>query len=198
MSKPQGWKSNGASIPMSSSAAHPRRAAPRPPPRRGGEQAAAARRLPAVPGESPTAQDYIDIRALASQHAYGLDSGAENGTECLRECPAETRTYGLLATSAGRRQCGGTGRVTGSCCPRSRDLTCGIMTNHLIEASPSARGKVYLVIDIAFQERLTREHGRALRDVYVRRRRWRIKSGNFYRSKPAQRSRPAAAGHRPR
>ena len=34
----------------------------------------------AAPANTLTAQDYIDIRALANLYAYGLDSGAENGT----------------------------------------------------------------------------------------------------------------------
>jgi hypothetical protein len=145
-------------------------------------------------GKALTAQDYIDIRALASRYAYGLDSGAENGSGSVyaNVFAEDAEFHGPPATPGGTpfnavgreelRKFGVPGRGTA--------YVRHFMTNHLIEASPEgARGKVYLlVIDIAREGRPTSVNmGGHYEDVYVKTAEgWRIKSRNFYRSKSAQ------------
>jgi hypothetical protein len=141
-----------------------------------------------------TAQDYIDIRALASRYAYGLDTGAESGTGSVyaNVFAADAEFHGPPALPGGKpfdakgrealRQFGIPGR--GSAYVRH------FMFNHLIEASPEgARGKVYLlVIDIAQNGKPTSVNmGGHYEDVYVRTPEgWRIKRRDFFRSKSAQ------------
>jgi hypothetical protein len=141
-----------------------------------------------------TAQDYIDIRALASQYAYGLDSGAENGTGSVyANVFAEDAEFHGPPAAPGGTPFNAVGRdelrkfaIPG----RGTAYVRHFMTNHLIEASPEgARGKVYLlVIDIARETRPTSVNmGGHYEDVYVKTAEgWRIKSRNFYRSKSAQ------------
>ncbi len=141
-----------------------------------------------------SAQDYIDIRALASHYAYGLDSGAENGTGSVYAdvFTEDAEFHGPPATPGGApfnakgreelRKFGVPGRGTA--------YVRHFMTNHLIEASPEgARGKVYLlVIDIGREGKPTSVNmGGHYEDVYVKTAEgWRIKSRNFFRSKSAQ------------
>jgi hypothetical protein len=157
-------------------------------------QARKATPAPAAQVKALSAQDYIDIRALASQYAYGLDSGAENGTGSVyaNVFAEDAEFHGPPATPGGTpfnavgreelRKFGVPGR--GAAYVRH------FMTNHLIEPSPEgARGKVYLlVIDIAREGRPTSVNmGGHYEDVYVKTAEgWRIKSRNFYRSKSAQ------------
>ena len=141
-----------------------------------------------------TAQDYIDIRALAAHYAYGLDSGAENGTGSVyADVFAEDAEFHGPAAVPGGKPFDAAGRdalrqfaIPGQGSAYVRHF----MTNHLIEASPEgARGKVYLlVIDIAQNARPTSVNmGGHYEDVYVRTPQgWRIKSRNFFRSKSAQ------------
>jgi hypothetical protein len=151
-----------------------------------------------------TAQDYIDIRALAARYAYGLDTGAENGTGSVYASvfAEDAEFHGPAAVPGGKpfdakgrealRQFGMPGR--GSAYVRH------FMFNHLIEASPEgARGQVYLlVIDIAQNGKSTSVNmGGHYEDVYVRTPDgWRIKTRNFFRSKSAQtvQAESAAAG----
>ena len=141
-----------------------------------------------------TAQDYLDIRALASQYAYGLDSGADNGTGSVyaNVFAEDAEFHGPPATPGGTPfNAVGRNELRKFAVPgRGTAYVRHFMTNHLIEASPEgARGKVYLlVIDIAREERPTSVNmGGHYEDVYVRTAEgWRIKSRNFYRSKSAQ------------
>jgi hypothetical protein len=152
---------------------------------------------PAPPKAKPavkplTAQDYIDIRALAARYAYGLDSGEGNGalyasvfTEDAEFHGPPARRGGTPFDAKGRENLqkfaqGG----------RGPNYVRHFMTNHLIEASPEgATGKVYLlVIDIGQDGRPTSVNmGGHYEDVYVKTAEgWRIKSRNFFRSKSAQ------------
>jgi SnoaL-like domain len=146
-----------------------------------------------------TAQDYIDIRALADRYAYGLDSGADNGHLYANVFTEDGEFHGPPAVPGGPpfdakgrenlRQFAVGGR--GSAYVRH------FMANHLIEPSPEgARGKVYLlVIDIGQDGKQTSVNmGGHYEDVYVKTAEgWRIKSRNFYRSKSAQTLRAEAA-----
>jgi hypothetical protein len=141
---------------------------------------------------SLTAQDYIDIRALANRYAYGLDTGADNGHVYANVFAEDGEFHGPAAEPGGApfnakgrenlRQFAIGGR--GSAYVRH------YMANHLIEPSPEgARGKVYLlVIDIGQDSKQTSVNmGGHYEDVYVKTAEgWRIKSRNFYRSKSAQ------------
>jgi len=131
---------------------------------------------------------------LASQYAYGLDSGAENGTGSVyaNVFAADAEFHGPPATPGGTPfNAVGRDELRKFAVPgRGTAYVRHFMTNHLIEASPEgAKGKVYLlVIDIAREGRPTSVNmGGHYEDIYVRTADgWRIKSRNFYRSKSAQ------------
>ena len=145
-------------------------------------------------GTALTAQDYIDIRALASRYAYGLDSGADNGTGSVyaNVFAEDAEFHGPPATPGGAPfNAAGRNELRKFAVPgRGTAYVRHFMTNHLIEASPEgAKGKVYLlVIDIARDGKPTSVNmGGHYEDTYVRTAEgWRIKSRNFYRSKSAQ------------
>jgi hypothetical protein len=147
-----------------------------------------------LPAKPLTAQDYIDIRALASKYAYGLDSGAENGSGSLYASifTEDAEFHGPAATPGGKPfDAKGRDELRKFAVPgRGSAYVRHFMTNHLIEASPEgARGKVYLlVIDIGRDGKPTSVNmGGHYEDVYVKTSEgWRIKSRNFSRSKSAQ------------
>jgi hypothetical protein len=147
-----------------------------------------------APAKPLTAQDYIDIRALASLYAYGLDTGAENGSGSLYASifTADAEFHGPAATPGGTPfNAKGRDELRKFAVPgRGNAYVRHFMTNHLIEASPEgARGKVYLlVIDIARDGKPTSVNmGGHYEDVYVKTAEgWRIRSRNFFRSKSAQ------------
>jgi hypothetical protein len=139
-----------------------------------------------------TAQDYVDIRALANRYAYGLDTGADNG-HLYANVFAEDGEFHGPAAEPGGAPFNAKGREN------LRQFAIGghgsayvrhYMANHLIEPSPEgARGKVYLlVIDIGQDGKQTSVNmGGHYEDVYVKTAEgWRIKSRNFFRSKSAQ------------
>ena len=193
---PQGWKFKRREfIPMKFERRAPGAAAAAAAP--AAARAPAGRSTPkpaAVQVKALTAQDYIDIRALASQYAYGLDSGAENGTGSVyaNVFAEDAEFHGPPATPGGTPfNAAGRDELRQFAVPgRGTAYVRHFMTNHLIEASPEgARGKVYLlVIDIAREARPTSVNmGGHYEDVYVKTAEgWRIKSRNFYRSKSAQ------------
>ena len=77
----QGWKFKRREyIPMKSERRAPGTAPAAAPAATKTPAATGAPTAAAAPAKTLTAQDYIDIRALASLYAYGLDSGAEDGT----------------------------------------------------------------------------------------------------------------------
>jgi hypothetical protein len=139
-----------------------------------------------------TAQDYIDIRALANRYAYGLDTGADEGKLYASVFTEDAEFHGPPATPGGTRF-DAKGRdnlrkfAVGG---RGSAYVRHFMSNHLIEASPEgARGKVYLlVIDIGQDGKQTSVNmGGHYEDVYVKTAEgWRIKNRNFFRSKSAQ------------
>jgi hypothetical protein len=147
-----------------------------------------------LPAKPLTAQDYLDIRALASLYAYGLDTGAENGSGSLYASifTADAEFHGPPATPGGKPfDAKGRDELRKFAVPgRGTAYVRHFMTNHLIEASPEgARGKVYLlVIDIGRDGKPTSVNmGGHYEDVYVKTAAgWRIKSRNFSRSKSAQ------------
>ena len=148
----------------------------------------------AAPANTLTAQDYIDIRALANLYASGLDSGAENGTGSVYAniFTEDAEFHGPPATPGGAPfNAVGREELRKFAIPgRGTAYVRHFMTNHLIEASPEgARGKVYLlVIDIGREDKPTSVNmGGHYEDVYVKTAEgWRIKSRNFFRSKSAQ------------
>jgi hypothetical protein len=185
----QGWKFKRREfIPMKSERRAPGAASPQAP------QSKPAQRAAAAPARALSAQDYIDIRALASRYAYGLDTGAENGTGSVyADVFAEDAEFHGPPATPGGAPFNAVGReelrkfgIPG----RGNAYIRHFMTNHLIEASPEgARGKVYLlVIDIGREGKPTSVNmGGHYEDVYVKTAEgWRIKSRNFYRSKSAQ------------
>ena len=147
-----------------------------------------------MPARPLTAQDYIDIRALASKYAYGLDTGAENGSGSLYASifTEDAEFHGPPATPGGKPfDAKGRDELQKFAVPgRGNAYVRHFMTNHLIEASPEgARGKVYLlVIDIARDGKPTSVNmGGHYEDIYVKTSEgWRIKSRIFARSKSAQ------------
>jgi hypothetical protein len=155
-----------------------------------------------------TAQDYVDIRALAARYAYGLDTGAEDGTGSLYASvfTEDAEFHGPPAVPGGAPfDAKGRDALRKFAVPgRGSAYVRHFMTNHLIEASPQgARGKVYLlVIDIAENGKPTSVNmGGHYEDVYVRTPEgWRIRSRNFFRSKSAQtvQAEAAAASAAPR
>ena len=147
-----------------------------------------------VPARPLTAQDYIDIRALASLYAYGLDTGADEGTGSVyaNVFTEDAEFHGPPATPGGTPfNAKGRDELRKFAVPgRGNGYVRHFMTNHLMEASPEgARGKVYLlVIDIARDGKPTSVNmGGHYEDVYVKTSEgWRIRSRNFFRSKSAQ------------
>jgi hypothetical protein len=139
-----------------------------------------------------TAQDYIDIRALAANYAYGLDSGEGDGALYASVFAPDAEFHGPPARRGGApfdakgrdelRKFAQGGRGPG--------YVRHFMANHLIEPSPEgATGKVYLlVIDIGQDGKPTSVNmGGHYEDVYVKTAEgWKIKIRNFYRSKSAQ------------
>jgi hypothetical protein len=183
----QGWKFKRREyIPMKPE----RRAAGGAPPPR----ATASGTSAALPVKPLTAQDYVDIRKLASLYAYGLDTGAEDGTGSVyaNVFAEDAEFHGPPATPGGKPfDAKGREDLRKFAVPgRGNAYVRHFMTNHLIEAAPEgARGKVYLlVIDIARDGKPTSVNmGGHYEDVYVKTAEgWRIKSRNFYRSKSAQ------------
>ena len=156
-------------------------------------------------GAALTAQDYFDIRALASRYSYGLDTGAENGTGSVYASvfTEDAEFHGPGATPGGPpfdakgREALRQFAIGGRGSAYVRHFT----SNHLIEASPEgARGKVYLlVIDIGQDGKQTSVNmGGHYEDIYVKTAEgWRIKSRNFYRSKSAQTVQAEAAAAKP-
>jgi SnoaL-like domain len=148
----------------------------------------------AAPANTLTAQDYIDIRALASLYAYGLDSGAEDGTGSVYAniFAEDAEFHGPPATPGGPPfNAVGREALRKFAIPgRGTAYVRHFMTNHLIEPSPEgARGKVYLlVIDIGREDKPTSVNmGGHYEDIYVKTAEgWRIRSRNFFRSKSAQ------------
>jgi hypothetical protein len=148
----------------------------------------------ATAGAALTAQDYYDIRALANRYAYGLDSGADNGTGSLYASvfAEDAEFHGPGATPGGAPfNAKGRAELQKFAVPgRGSAYVRHFMTNHLIEPSPEgARGKVYLlVLDIGQDGTPTSVNmGGHYEDVYVKTAEgWRIKIRNFYRSKSAQ------------
>jgi hypothetical protein len=198
---PQGWKFKRREyipmkferrVPAAASVGAP--AAPARAPVAGKATPKVAATAPVKEVKALTAQDYIDIRALASQYAYGLDSGAENGTGSIyaNVFAEDAEFHGPPATPGGTPfNAVGRDELRKFAVPgRGTAYVRHFMTNHLIEASPEgARGKVYLlVIDIAREGKPTSVNmGGHYEDVYVRTAEgWRIESRNFYRSKSAQ------------
>ena len=180
----------------------PVKSAPRPPqavPARA-QQGAATQPAGGTNVQPLTAQDYIDIRALANRYAYGLDTGADEGNLYASVFAEDAEFHGPPAVPGGTpfdakgrdnlRKFAVGGR--GSAYVRH------FMADHLIEASPEgARGKVYLlVIDIGQDGKQTSVNmGGHYEDVYVRTPEgWRIKRRDFYRSKSAQTIQAEAAG----
>jgi len=157
----------------------------------------AARRL--------TAQDYIDIRRLASLYAYGLDTGAEDGSGSVyaNVFTEDAEFHGPPAVPGGAPfDAKGREALRKFAVPgRGSAYVRHFMSNHLIEATPEgAKGKVYLlVIDIAQNGKPTTVNmGGHYEDVYVRTPEgWRIKSRNFFRSKSAQTLQAEAAAAAP-
>jgi hypothetical protein len=143
-------------------------------------------------GARLTAQDYLDIRALAVQYSYGLDTGAENGWLYANVFTEDGEFHGPPAVPGGKpfdakgRAQLRTFAVPGNGPNYVRHFT----TNHLIDPAPEgARGKVYLlVLDIARDGKPTSVNmGGHYEDVYVRTPDgWRIKVRHFSRSKSAQ------------
>jgi len=145
------------------------------------------------PASAPlAAQDYLDIRALANQYAYGLDTGADDGRLYANVFTEDGEFHGPPAVPGGKPfDAKGRAQLRTFAVPgRGSAYVRHFMTNHLIEVSPEgARGKVYLlVIDIADGGKPTSVNmGGHYEDVYVRTAEgWRIKSRHFYRSKSAQ------------
>lgn len=139
-----------------------------------------------------TAQDYLDIRALAAQYSYGLDTGADNGWLYANVFTEDGEFHGPPAVAGGKpfdakgRAQLRTFAVPGNGPNYVRHFT----SNHAIEAAPEgARGTLYLlVLDIANGSKPTSVNmGGHYEDVYVRTADgWRIKSRHFFRSKSAQ------------
>jgi hypothetical protein len=196
----QGWKFKRREyIPMKSERRAPGAtsapaAAAAPPAAANPTASTAAPKAAAAQDRALTAQDYIDIRALASQYAYGLDTGAANGTGSVyaNVFSEDAAFHGPPATPGGTPfNAVGRDELRKFAVPgRGTAYVRHFMTNHLIEPSPEgARGKVYLlVIDIGREDKPTSVNmGGHYEDVYVKTAAgWRIKSRNFYRSKSAQ------------
>ena len=150
---------------------------------------------------SLTAQDYLDIQALANRYAYRLDSGAENGTGSVYASvfAADAEFHGPPAVKGGQPfDAAGREALQKFAVPgRGTAYVRHFMSDHLIEPSPEgARGKVYLlVIDIGQNGTPTSVNmGGHYEDIYVKTAEgWRIKRRNFFRSKSAQTVRAEAA-----
>ena len=140
-----------------------------------------------------TAQDYIDIRALASNYAYGLDTGADNGNLYGSVFAEDGEFHGPPASPDSKQPFDAKGRDllrTFAVGGRGSAYVRHFVTNHLIEQAPDgAKGKVYLlVLDIGEDGKPTTVNmGGHYEDTYVKTSEgWKIKTRNFYRSKSAQ------------
>ena len=196
---PQGWRFKRRQFIPSASAprppAQPAAVSTRPAP-------AASPATPAPTAGSLTAQDYLDIRALAVQYAYGLDTGADDGWLYANVFTEDGEFHGPPAVPGGKpfdakgRAQLRTFAVPGGGSNYVRHFT----SNHAIEATPEgARGKVYLlVIDIARDGKPTSVNmGGHYEDIYVRTAEgWRIKTRHFSRSKSAQTVQAEAAAEK--
>jgi hypothetical protein len=162
-----------------------------------------ARPAAAAPRPGPlTAQDYLDIRALAVQYSYGLDTGADDGWLYANVFTDDGEFHGPPAVPGGKpfdakgRAQLRTFAVPGGGPNYVRHFT----SNHSIEGTPEgARGKLYLlVIDLARDGKPTSVNmGGHYQDDYVRTAEgWRIKTRRFYRSKSAQTVQAEAAAVR--
>ena len=147
----------------------------------------------AMPTPGPlTAQDYLDIRALAVQYAYGLDTGADDGWLYANVFTEDGEFHGPPAVPGGKPfDAKGRAQLRTFAVPGGGpNYVRHFNSNHAIEATPEgARGKVYLlVIDIARDAAPTSVNmGGHYEDVYVRTAEgWRIRSRHFFRSKSAQ------------
>jgi len=165
-------------------------------------QAAPAPAAKPVAGRTPpattevtslTAQDYLDIRALANNYAYGLDTGADSGNLYASVFAEDGEFHGPPATPDSTVRFDAKGRDllrTFAVGGRGSAYVRHFVTNHLIEPSPEgAKGKVYLlVIDVGQDGKPTTVNmGGHYEDVYVKTTEgWKIKARNFYRSKSAQ------------
>jgi hypothetical protein len=155
-------------------------------------QHAPAKAKPASKVPALTAQDYIDIRALAARYAYGLDSGEGNGALYASVFAEDAEFHGPPARRGGAPfdAKGRDNLAKFAQGGRGSGYVRHFMANHLIEPSPEgATGKVYLlVIDIGQDGRPTSVNmGGHYEDVYVKTAEgWKIKSRNFFRSKSAQ------------
>jgi hypothetical protein len=140
-----------------------------------------------------TAQDYLDIRALANNYAYGLDTGADHGNLYASVFATDGEFHGPPATPDSKTPFDAKGRDllrTFAVGGRGSAYVRHFVTNHLIEPAPEgARGKVYLlVLDIGQDGKATSVNmGGHYEDVYVKTSEgWKIKTRNFFRSKSAQ------------
>jgi hypothetical protein len=185
---PQGWRFKRRQfIPSAAARSEPQPLSSTAPPAAASRPAATT-----APGATLSAQDYLDIRGLAVQYAYGLDTGADSGWLYANVFTEDGEFHGPPAVPGGKpfdakgRAQLRTFAVPGNGPNYVRHFT----SNHLIEPSPEgARGKVYLlVIDIAQDGKPTSVNmGGHYEDVYVRTSEgWRIKSRHFFRSKSAQ------------
>ena len=187
---PQGWRFKRRQF-IPSAAARPG-GEPQPLASAAPPAAAARPASTAAAGGSLTAQDYLEIRALAVQYSYGLDTGADNGWLYANVFTEDGEFHGPPAVPGGKpfdakgRAQLRTFAVPGNGANYVRHFT----SNHLIESAPDgARGKVYLlVIDIARDGKPTSVNmGGHYEDAYVRTAEgWRIKTRHFFRSKSAQ------------
>jgi hypothetical protein len=188
---PQGWRFQRRQF-IPSAAARPG-SEPQPLPSRAPAPATSSRPVAATTTRSAlTAQDYLDIRALAVQYAYGLDTGADGGWLYANVFTEDGEFHGPPAVPGGKPfDAKGRAQLRTFAVPGGGpDYVRHFTTNHLIEpAADGARGKVYLlVIDIARDGQPTSVNmGGHYEDVYVRTAEgWRIQSRTFSRSKSAQ------------
>ena len=186
---PQGWRFKRRQFIPSASAPRP----PAPPAAASTRPAPAASPATPAPKAGPlTAQDYLDIRALATQYAYGLDTGADDGWLYANVFTEDGEFHGPPAVPGGKPfDAKGRAQLRTFAVPGGGpNYVRHFNSNHAIEAAPEgARGKVYLlVIDIARDGKPTSVNmGGHYEDVYVRTAEgWRIKTRHFFRSKSAQ------------
>jgi hypothetical protein len=136
--------------------------------------------------------DYIEIRRLVTNYAYGLDTGADNGY-----LYADNFAPGaVFGRTTGRENLANLARRE----PHGPDYVRHFLTNVVIEPSPEgAKGRQYLaVIDVGDNEKPTAFFlGGKYDDVYVKTPEgWKFKSRNLTRAKaaaPPAPTEPAAA-----
>ena len=103
-----------------------------------------AARVPrSAPATPLTAQDYLDIQALANRYAYGLDTGAENGTGSVYASvfAEDAEFHGPPAVRGGQPfDAAGREALRKFAVPgRGSAYVRHFMSNHLIEASPEVK-----------------------------------------------------------